>query len=362
MLVRSRRSCGFGFYIECTQSYVRRTIWAGSQELYEIQMPDEPIVREYDTQIPATKLADGNLYDPNPMYGRVAYTFGLKLDQPLTVTRLGYKNSFNETWSPFSIVPLWTVRGTADTSYFAATGAKNCNTKRCVLVGYSAEYWTPAYSQYYVPNMFQGTLLSNKSDHTGQLYRRNRYYDPATGRFTQEDPIGLAGGLNLYGFANGDPVNFSDPFGLMACKDANGKEIPCPEPPGGPPVKLPDGKNGKPNEWVKIPGSEGGSRGAKYKPRYAVPSPTGAQPGSSWDPAGHWDADDGSGGRKRYAPDGTEVDHDNEPVAMCGPGCKNAASAAAAVGTGYLIYRGLRMVPSLFPVLWPTIPANAVIP
>ena len=31
------------------------------------------------------------------------------------------------------------------------------------------------------------------------------------------DPIGLAGGLNLYGFANGDPINFSDPFGLSAC-------------------------------------------------------------------------------------------------------------------------------------------------
>ncbi|MGH7467324.1 MAG: RHS repeat-associated core domain-containing protein [Longimicrobiales bacterium] len=35
-----------------------------------------------------------------------------------------------------------------------------------------------------------------------------------TGHITQEDPIGLAGGLNLYGFAAADPVNFSDPFGL----------------------------------------------------------------------------------------------------------------------------------------------------
>ena len=39
-------------------------------------------------------------------------------------------------------------------------------------------------------------------------------YDGEGGRFTQEDPIGIAGGLNLYGYANGDPVNFSDPFGL----------------------------------------------------------------------------------------------------------------------------------------------------
>lgn len=34
------------------------------------------------------------------------------------------------------------------------------------------------------------------------------------GTSTQEDPVGLAGGLNAYGFATGDPVNFSDPFGL----------------------------------------------------------------------------------------------------------------------------------------------------
>jgi hypothetical protein len=34
------------------------------------------------------------------------------------------------------------------------------------------------------------------------------------GPYTQQDPIGIAGGLNLYGYANGDPINFSDPFGL----------------------------------------------------------------------------------------------------------------------------------------------------
>jgi hypothetical protein len=31
----------------------------------------------------------------------------------------------------------------------------------------------------------------------------------------------LAGGLNLYGYAGGDPVNFSDPFGLWCPPDCN---------------------------------------------------------------------------------------------------------------------------------------------
>ena len=61
---------------------------------------------------------------------------------------------------------------------------------------------------------WSGSLVHNKRDLTGQLYMRNRYYDPKSGRFTQEDPIGLAGGLNVYGFANGNPVTYSDPYGL----------------------------------------------------------------------------------------------------------------------------------------------------
>ena len=49
---------------------------------------------------------------------------------------------------------------------------------------------------------------------TGLVYLRNRYYQPSTGRFLQRDPIGYAGGLNLFQFAGADPINFQDPSGL----------------------------------------------------------------------------------------------------------------------------------------------------
>jgi RHS repeat-associated protein len=64
-----------------------------------------------------------------------------------------------------------------------------------------------------VGEFWHGGLLDAKRDASGLLYRRNRYYEPGSGRFTQEDPIGLAGGVNLYGYAGGDPVNFADPSG-----------------------------------------------------------------------------------------------------------------------------------------------------
>jgi RHS repeat-associated protein len=62
-----------------------------------------------------------------------------------------------------------------------------------------------------------GSMVTGGADGSGMLYQRNRYYDPTTGRFTQEDPIGLAGGMNAYGFAGGDRINFSDPLGLSPC-------------------------------------------------------------------------------------------------------------------------------------------------
>lgn len=45
------------------------------------------------------------------------------------------------------------------------------------------------------------------------------WYDPLTGRFLTQDPIGLAGGVNLYAYAGNNPIAFSDPFGL--CPEEN---------------------------------------------------------------------------------------------------------------------------------------------
>jgi RHS repeat-associated protein len=69
---------------------------------------------------------------------------------------------------------------------------------------------------------WMGSLLEGQRDAGGQMYMRNRYYDPATGQFTQTDPIGIAGGLNTYGFGNGDPVSYDDPYGL--CPPCRGNE------------------------------------------------------------------------------------------------------------------------------------------
>jgi len=50
---------------------------------------------------------------------------------------------------------------------------------------------------------------------TGLYYDRARYYDPSSGRFISEDPIGFSGsGPNFYGYVANNPVVLTDPSGL----------------------------------------------------------------------------------------------------------------------------------------------------
>lgn len=66
---------------------------------------------------------------------------------------------------------------------------------------------------------FQGQYLDRE---TGLHYNTFRYYDPDTGRFTQHDPIGLMGGINLYQYAPNALV-WVDPWGLSCSFDSKSK-------------------------------------------------------------------------------------------------------------------------------------------
>ncbi|RQT15728.1 DUF4329 domain-containing protein [Burkholderia contaminans] len=68
------------------------------------------------------------------------------------------------------------------------------------------------------PIRFQGQYFDHE---TGLHYNRYRYYDPQSGRFVSKDPIGLAGGLNPWQYAN-NPIHWTDPVGLARTPHSGG--------------------------------------------------------------------------------------------------------------------------------------------
>ena len=61
---------------------------------------------------------------------------------------------------------------------------------------------------------FPGQYLDEE---TGLHWNWHRYYDPGTGRYVSEDPIGLSGGdENTYRYSFNNPQYFSDPDGLSS--------------------------------------------------------------------------------------------------------------------------------------------------
>ncbi len=181
---------------ECPE-WVERYVWDGDQILYELRRNGN------DT----TSL--DNLTSSGAHWGKAGYVHAGGIDKPL-VTMDGRVPTYN--WRGLPESSVWTNGSKADCSL----GGSGCQ-----LVS-----WPSANSIYYKPPLggsggstpqWIGSLMLDGAGSTGMLYRRNRFYDPSTGQFTQQDPIGIAGGANVYGFAGGDPVNFSDPFGLCPC-------------------------------------------------------------------------------------------------------------------------------------------------
>lgn len=71
-----------------------------------------------------------------------------------------------------------------------------------------------------LPTLRYGWTGREHDAESGLVYFRARYYDPVQRRFAQEDPIGHAGGLNVYGYVGGQPLSARDPSGrILICTD-----------------------------------------------------------------------------------------------------------------------------------------------
>lgn len=69
---------------------------------------------------------------------------------------------------------------------------------------------------------FPGQYLDNE---TGLYYNYFRDYDPSIGRYIESDPIGLEGGINTYGYVDGNPIVYSDTLGLQKSGTRNARVI-----------------------------------------------------------------------------------------------------------------------------------------
>ena len=64
----------------------------------------------------------------------------------------------------------------------------------------------------------RGWIDQRNDTETGLTYLHARYFDPQVGTFLSPDPIGVAGGMNLYGYGLGDPIGHHDRSGLRAAQ------------------------------------------------------------------------------------------------------------------------------------------------
>ncbi len=192
-------------------SHVERTIYDGDQVIAEIRQPGDTsvsaAVREWDDLISVS----GNIA---PHFGQVGYVHGLGIDRPLELWR-------NYNGNVTRLVTHYQWQGALELGTTLGGQLIQCGMTGAISPCEDID-WPGAKIRFGLvwpnrlvgPPSWWGTMAGMKENATGMRDMRSRQYDPKTGRFTQEDPIGLGGGMNLYGFAGGDPVNFADPFGL----------------------------------------------------------------------------------------------------------------------------------------------------
>ena len=111
---------------------------------------------------------------------------------------------------------------------------------------------------------------SRENDGTGMMFYRARYYDPVMKRCISSDPIGLGGGMNTFGYVEGNPVSYADPLGLWSVTVGAYLGV------GGQMTFGNDGGNG----FMTARFGFGLGGGASYNPTGGIPGPVPQDPSS----------------------------------------------------------------------------------
>ncbi len=139
---------------------------------------------------------DNLIEETNASGGVVArYSQTTEIDEPLAMLR-GGTTSYYEQDGLDSVTSLSNGAGAlAQTYTFDSFGKQTASSGSLV-------------------NPFQYTARELDSE-TNLYFYRARYYDPASGRFISEDPVGFDGGdINVYRYSFNEPVLLIDPSGL----------------------------------------------------------------------------------------------------------------------------------------------------
>lgn len=125
---------------------------------------------------------------------------------------------------PLSLVDR--TQGPARTAYYHTN---HLNTPQTLTDARGNIVWAARYRPFGEAEILTASITNNLrfpgqyfDQETGLHYNWHRYYDPATGRYTTSDPIGLEGGVNTYAYVGGNPLTDIDPMGLQAVAGAGG--------------------------------------------------------------------------------------------------------------------------------------------
>ncbi|MFO1121921.1 MAG: RHS repeat-associated core domain-containing protein [Hyphomicrobiales bacterium] len=165
---------------------------------------------------------------------------------------------------------------------------------------------------------FPGQLFQIEA---GLHYNWHRHYDPVTGRYTQPDPLRFVDGPSVYAYAMNSPIQIVDE----------------------------EGGAGRRGERGTTGGSSGKQTANPYK--HCKEHPTDSMKIRCRDhQTGKWIT--------KPKPADWPGSESNK---MCGESCTDEATAVAMLGgSAYILYRCIRMIPSIFAP--PTIPLNALVP